>query len=129
MASLSSSSSSKGSYSSKSTSKVHEFFAFSFSLVAWSGVILRAIFLAYGAWHDASSINVPYTDVDYYVFSDAAKFVAAGGSPYERATYRYAPTLAYLMLPNVYVWKHFGKVLFSAADVAVGYLLYALQRT
>ena len=96
--------------------------------IARRSVALRAALLAYGAWHDASNIRVPYTDVDYYVFTDAAERVAEGGSPYERATYRYSPALAYLLLPNVLCWREFGKVIFSVVDVAVGYLLYAIAR-
>jgi phosphatidylinositol glycan class M len=69
--------------------------------------------------------NVKYTDIDYVVYSDAARFLANGSSPFERATFRYTPLLAYLMLPNV-VWPAFGKVLFSACDLLVGALIHKL---
>lgn len=39
------------------------------------GVALRVALLCWGAWQDANA-EVPYTDIDYAVFSDAAAFIA-----------------------------------------------------
>lgn len=105
---------------------------------------LRIALLGWGAYQDAHSA-VPYTDVDYFVFSDAAQCLvrpaqpfcrpAQGliaphwlGDPYARATYRYTPLVALLLAPNEAVHPAFGKVLFAAADLAVGALLYRLLR-
>ncbi|KWU42168.1 hypothetical protein RHOSPDRAFT_9708, partial [Rhodotorula sp. JG-1b] len=105
--------------------------------------VLRVAFLAWGSYQDAHS-PVPYTDVDYYVFSDAAACIlnpakplcspaqgpwgpiAGLGDPYSRATYRYTPLVALLVVPNEWVHPAFGKVLFALADLVVGYLLYRL---
>ena len=55
------------------------------------------------------------------VVTDGARHVAAGGSPFDRATYRYTPLLAWLMLPNVWVHPAVGKLLFCAADLVAGW--------
>ncbi|KAK4038803.1 family 50 putative glycosyltransferase [Parachaetomium inaequale] len=96
-----------------------------------SAALLRLVFLLYGLWQDANS-PVKYTDIDYLVFTDAARFVARGQSPYERETYRYTPILAWLLLPTAQATGNplvdaalfsSGKVLFAAADLLAGWLL------
>lgn len=82
------------------------------------GFVVRLILIVYGHFHD-KLYDVPYTDIDYEVFTDAARHVAAGRSPYQRHTYRYSPFVAYLMLPNVVIGKNCGKVLFSIFDILV----------
>lgn len=50
--------------------------------------------------------------------------VLVGLSPYERATYRYPPLLAVLLVP-IYSWNCpiFGKLLFTFADIVIIYLI------
>ena len=88
--------------------------------------LIRLAFIVYGEYQD-SVLHVPYTDVDYHVFTGAAAYVARGESPYRRATYRYTPVLAWLLLPTEYC-PSFGKLLFSALDVAAGSLMFHLAR-
>ncbi|KAH8887324.1 hypothetical protein GQ53DRAFT_749805 [Thozetella sp. PMI_491] len=96
-----------------------------------SATVFRAAFLLYGLWQDANS-PVKYTDIDYLVFTDAARFTAAGRSPYDRETYRYTPLLAWMLVPTAWVtssalWNTVlfssGKVLFAAADLVAGWLI------
>ncbi|KAK8104705.1 glycosyltransferase family 50 protein [Apiospora kogelbergensis] len=125
------------------------------TLVFTAAFLLRAVLLVYGLWQDANS-PVKYTDIDYLVFTDAARFtfpssssssppssflsgLVPRGSPYDRETYRYTPLLAYLLWPTTpaaaaslpgprALWASWGKVLFAAADLAAGYLLVAVLR-
>jgi GPI mannosyltransferase 1 subunit M len=87
---------------------------------------LRVGLLLYSVAHDRL-LPVPYTDIDYHVFSDAAALCAAGRSPFERPTYRYTPLLAWLLVPNV-VFPMFGKILFAACDVLCGSVLASILR-
>lgn len=98
--------------------------------------LLRVVLLLYGLWQDANS-PVKYTDIDYLVFTDAARFVAQSHplGPYARETYRYTPLLSWMLLPTV--WTHqqssshwltvayfsSGKVLFALADLVAGWLI------
>lgn len=93
-----------------------------------AAVLLRVLFMIYGEWQDANMV-VKYTDIDYEVFTDAAEHVAAGRSPYKRATYRYTPLLAMLLVPNITLHKAFGKLLFVACDICAGYLIYVMLKT
>lgn len=72
-----------------------------------------------------------YTDIDYYVFTDAARFVVHGQSPYERETYRYTPLLAWMLLPTTWssTWFSFGKVLFAVGDIVAGWLIVMVLRS
>ncbi|KAF4188948.1 hypothetical protein CNMCM7927_009618 [Aspergillus lentulus] len=94
--------------------------------VIGASIALRAVLLVYGAWQDAHS-PIKYTDIDYLVFTDAARYVSRGASPYARDTYRYTPLLAWLLLPTTWDtipgFFSFGKALFALADVVAGWLI------
>lgn len=99
---------------------------------------LRIVLLLYGLWQDANS-PLKYTDIDYLVFTDAARFVAQQHplGPYARETYRYTPLLSWLLLPTTWTttssstlsqwidvaYFSFGKILFAAADLLAGWLI------
>ncbi|CAM1504697.1 Fc.00g022880.m01.CDS01 [Cosmosporella sp. VM-42] len=88
--------------------------------------LLRLVLLLYGLWQDAHSA-LKYTDIDYLVFTDAARFVAQGTSPYARDTYRYTPLLAWLLLPTTR-FASFGKLVFAGADLLAGWLMVRVLR-
>ncbi|KAJ7685359.1 glycosyltransferase family 50 protein [Mycena polygramma] len=112
----------------------------SFRHVLVASIALRVGLILYSEWHDAHSV-VKYTDIDYRVFSDAARFLLypagienqaqgplklAVGDPYTRETYRYTPLLALLLAPNEWLHPSFGKYLFAACDIFNGGLIYDL---
>lgn len=84
-------------------------------------ILLRIALVAYSVLHDAV-FRVKYTDIDYMIIVDGARFMLEGRCPFARTTYRYTPILAALVLPSVLLFDAFGKLLFSACDVAVLYL-------
>ncbi|CAH1992290.1 unnamed protein product [Acanthoscelides obtectus] len=96
-------------------------FHLSFSL------IVRILLIIYGNYHDSIS-EVKYTDIDYKVFTDAARHVAFGGSPYDRSTYRYSPIIALLLIPNITIHPSYGKLLFSLIDILVALLIRAIVK-
>ena len=99
--------------------------------ISTSAVLLRVILLLYGFIQDKYS-PLPYTDIDYFVFTDAARYVSRGLSPYERETYRYTPLLAWILLPTAWpgaAWFSFGKVLFALADIVAGWLIVLVLRS
>ncbi|XP_073289104.1 GPI mannosyltransferase 1 isoform X2 [Primulina huaijiensis] len=83
------------------------------SLILFSA-LFRVFLILYGEWQDAV-MEVRYTDIDYFVFSDAAALMASGKSPYKRSTYRYSPLIAFLLMPNSFLHQSWGKFLFSAS--------------
>ena len=104
---------------------------FTSPIIFSSAILLRAILLVYGLIQDEYS-PLPYTDIDYFVFTDAARYVSLGLSPYERETYRYTPLLAWILLPTAWpgaAWFSFGKILFATADVVAGWLIVLVLRS
>ncbi|KAL1757180.1 glycosyltransferase family 50 protein [Schizophyllum commune] len=95
---------------------------FTFRNVLALSVAIRVGLIIYSEWHDAHSV-VKYTDIDYRVFSDAARFLR---SPSADNTYRYTPLLAFLLLPNEWLHPSFGKYLFAACDIFNGIIIYRL---
>lgn len=104
---------------------------FTSSIIFSCAILLRAILFFYGLIQDKYS-PLPYTDIDYFVFTDAARYVSRGLSPYERETYRYTPLLAWILLPTAWpgaAWFSFGKFLFALADVIAGWLILLVLRS
>lgn len=84
------------------------------------GIIERVVIFFWGLYQDAN-MEPRFTDIDYFVFTDASRFMKLGssktdlavsaassllsdviGTPYERETYRYTPILAWLLLPTTW---------------------------
>lgn len=70
--------------------------------------------------------EVHYTDIDFYVFTDAAKYIQDGQSPYDRHTYRYTPFLAQFLayLPHREVGRH----VFCLADALCSWIIVQFRR-
>lgn len=112
----------------KNVSSTSSFFS-SPVLVFSASILLRVVLFFYGLWQDANS-PLKYTDIDYYVFTDASRFISTGHSPYDRETYRYTPLLAWFLLPTTWssTWFSFGKILFAVGDILAGWLLVLILR-
>lgn len=98
---------------------------FTLRAVFLAGLVTRVALLAYGEWQD-SHLAVKFTDVDYHVFSDGARHVWEGRSPFLRPTYRYTPLLAMALTLNHTLFYSFGKVLFICCDLCAALLIHQI---
>ena len=90
---------------------------------------LRVLMVAVAALVDAwKPGGLRYTDVDYDVLRDGAAAVLRGGSPFERATYRYSPFVSWLLLLDLWTSLPLAKLLFCVCDVWLGQSVGALAR-
>lgn len=89
-------------------------------------LVIRVGFFLFGLYQDAY-LDVKYTDIDYYVFTDASGYVYQGKSPYLRETYRYTPLLALMLVPTQF-WFGFGKLCFVLADLCTGVVIMKILR-
>lgn len=94
-----------------------------------AAILLRVGLFLWGIWQDANS-PLKYTDIDYFVFTDASRYVHDNQSPYDRETYRYTPILAWMLLPTAWAgWFSFGKALFAISDIVTGWLIVLVLRS
>ncbi|VDP75531.1 unnamed protein product [Echinostoma caproni] len=75
-----------------------------FSCCVAAALLLRLVLLAFSVWQDETRWpdgQLRFTDVDYDVFSDAARALIRGEDIYEaRPTYRYSPLIAAIVAPG-----------------------------
>jgi GPI mannosyltransferase 1 subunit M len=95
-----------------------------------AGLVLRIILAWFLPWLLDGGKRLPgvhYTDIDFYVFTDAANNIKLGKSPYDRHTYRYTPFLAEFLahLPHREVGRH----VFCIADALCGWIIVQLRRS
>ena len=112
----------------KTTRKV-TFVSFFSQNAFWKGLFLRLFLAWFLPWLlDSGRIlpGVAYTDIDFLVFTDAADYINAGESPYDRHTYRYTPFLAALLsyLPH----KEIGRYVFCIADAICGGIICKFRK-
>lgn len=95
--------------------------------IIFNAILIRILFLFFCHLFDNLSLwSLKYTDIDYVVFTNSAKYIVDGSSPYENESYRYPPLLAYLLTWNITFHEDFGKVLFILCDSFICYLIYKI---
>eukprot|EP00924_Labyrinthula_sp_SR-Ha-C_P015656 maker-scaffold_4-snap-gene-6.1-mRNA-1 protein AED:0.00 eAED:0.00 QI:0/0.5/0.33/1/0/0/3/209/401 len=90
------------------------------------GIFFRIILILYGKYQDTNFV-IKYTDIDYFVVTDASSYVVQGESPFLRDTYRYTPLLSWMFMPNILVNVAFGKFVLLLFDILCYFMLEKIQ--
>ena len=86
-----------------------------------AALALRISLVAVASIIDAyKPLGLRYTDVDYDVLKDGARALMQGGSPFDRATYRYSPLVAWPLLLDIKTGLPVAKLVFCLMDVLLG---------
>ena len=86
-----------------------------------AALALRFALVAVASIIDAyKPLGLRYTDVDYDVLKDGARAMYNGGSPFQRATYRYSPLVAWPLLLDLKTGLPLAKLVFCVMDVLLG---------
>ncbi|KAF5398539.1 GPI mannosyltransferase 1 [Paragonimus heterotremus] len=106
-------------------------------------LMFRIVLLVFSVWQDETRWpdgQLRFTDVDYDVFTDAAKALVSGEDIYHaRPTYRYSPLIAALLAPGHWLFsspagkvgchtlaKVWGKGIFIISDLLCAWLQYQI---
>ncbi|KAI6228150.1 GPI mannosyltransferase 1 [Aphelenchoides besseyi] len=91
--------------------------------------LCRLLLIFYARVHDyVFKVGYSDSDITTIYIQDAADHVRHGRSPFDRATYRYSPILAFMLWPNA-IYQEFGKVLFCSIDILTGWLLFSIENS
>ena len=86
-----------------------------------AALALRFALVAVASIIDAyKPFGLRYTDVDYDVLKDGARAMMQGSSPFQRATYRYSPLVAWPLLLDLKTGLPVAKLVFCVMDVLLG---------
>lgn len=100
----------------------------SFKRLLLYSFLLHLALILYGLIQD-TYFTVKYTDIDYWVFWEAASNWIHHKDPFLQPVYRYTPLLAWIMSPFAYFGlQSCGKVIFSLTDLCAGWLIYKLLK-
>ena len=86
-----------------------------------AALALRFALVAVASIIDAyKPLGLRYTDVDYDVLKDGARAMMQGGSPFQRATYRYSPLVGVAAAVGYKDGATVAKLVFCLMDVLLG---------
>ena len=88
-------------------------------------IIFSIIWDNYADNYNTNNVIIKYTDIDYYVFTNASYgYYFNNESIYLDEAYKYPPIYAWLLYFNKYTYNIYGKILFSIFDCFIVIILF-----